>query len=119
MNPLQARYNERLVRLRYQEAAEAETAPGSGSYESVWADVRAVPAVLSELSGRELVRAGQIDAETPVIVRTRYAASAAFTAAGRFVGPDGRAYDIRAVRDLGRRDGREFVCVRHEETGVG
>ena len=64
-------------------------------------------AQLVQQSTEEFVRNYGDDAKTSIIFRTRFIAG--ITTADR-VSYDGNAYDIRELKEIGRRDGLEIRC---------
>lgn len=92
-----------------------EEASASGEPRVVWRDVATVWAALVYGKGAERFAAQQVMSEVPVTFRIRYARAWRPTTLDRIV-YDGRDYDIRDVREIGRREGYELdATVRTEE----
>lgn len=88
-----------------------------------WADGPTFWASVDEATGREQIRAGQVDARQPVVVTARYADSASVTTKDRLriggteAAPDG-VLEIESVREVRRRAFREFLCVLNADGGA-
>lgn len=83
-----------------------------------WADGVQFYADVQEQTGREALRAGQVDARQGVVVTARYADSASVTPRDRLALPDGRVLDVESAREIGRREGREFLCLLNTDGGA-
>jgi SPP1 family predicted phage head-tail adaptor len=101
-------------RVTFQKAAETQSQ--SGAVVLTWGSVATVWASFTPESGTESFREGQEQAWGIVRFRTRYWLD-------DFEGPtpkyrishDGRLYDILEVREIGRREGWEFVARARQE----
>lgn len=98
---------DRLITI--QTLSRSEVYPGD--YETSWTDGATIRARVQEETGREAIRAGQVDAEQAVVVTTRYKASDHVTVNDRFI-YDGDVLNIRSAREVGRKVHREFLCVK-------
>lgn len=96
-------------RITIQTSTRSETYPGE--WEETWTDGATVWASVHEATGRELIRAGQVDAEQPIVVTTRYRATSTVTTHDRFT-YNGEVLHIRSRREIGRRAYLEYLCVR-------
>ncbi len=76
-----------------------------GAPVEVWVDLATVRAQVVQRSGREFFGTDQLQAEARVIFRIRWRRGV--TAQDRVV-YDGRAHDIHAVIETGRKDGLEL-----------
>ena len=103
-------------RVTIQTATRSEVYPGE--YEEAWTSGASVWAHVSEETGREAIRAGQVDAEQAVVVTTRYEATQNVTANDRLL-YDGEVLHIQSIREVGRRVEREFLCLRVAATTAG
>lgn len=72
-----------------------------------WATVATVRADLIQSSVEEFMRSFGTSAETAVIFRIRYLDGV--TTADR-VTHDGRSFDVKEIKELGRREGLELRC---------
>lgn len=77
-----------------------------GQPTETWADAATVWAEVREIKGREYFEAAQVQAERTVTFRIRYRSDV--TEKWRIVW-NGTEYDIRALAEIGRREGLEIV----------
>lgn len=114
------RYGDLDTRLTAQTASHAWDA---GERVDAWSDGPTFWASVDERTGREAIRAGQVDAEAPVVVTARYADAAALTPKDRLrrggteAEPEG-VLRIVGARDVGRRRWRELLCVEDRDGGA-
>ncbi len=73
-----------------------------------WNDVATLRAQIVQSSTEEFIRAGAVD-ETVIIFRTRYLSGV--TNADR-IAYDGSTFNLKEVKEIGRRKGLELRCVR-------
>jgi SPP1 family predicted phage head-tail adaptor len=78
-----------------------------GEKEQSWNTLATVPASIKPVTGKEVLRSGQITSEFDVIVRIRHIQGVA--PKDRFV-YDGEIYDIQGVSEIGRREGLEITA---------
>lgn len=93
-------------RVKIESKVEARDAEG-GVTES-WATFDTVWAKVIGIGGREFFDAAAVNAEDTVVFRVRWRTGILQTM--RMVW-DGRNYDIRAIKELGRNDGLEITGV--------
>jgi SPP1 family predicted phage head-tail adaptor len=86
------------------------TLDAHGVPQEVWVNVATMRAQLVQTSTEEFIRAYGASSESVVIFRTRFLAGV--TVADRVL-YDGRAYDIKETREIGRRHGLELRCIAH------
>ena len=75
-----------------------------------WADAGTFWASVDEESGREAIRAGQVEARQAVIVTARWVDAGHASPQDRIQTQDGRTLEVHSVRELGRREGAEILC---------
>jgi SPP1 family predicted phage head-tail adaptor len=85
-----------------------ETVDDFGTVTHQWMTLYPLRAELIEQSAQEFMRNYGASSETTVIFRTRFVLGV--TVADR-VTYDGREYDIKEVKEIGRRRGLELRCV--------
>lgn len=90
----------------------------AGEATDSWVDGTAFWASVDEATGREQIRAGQIDSRQAVVVTARYSDTKALTPTDRLALPDGRILDIESIREIRRREGREFLCLLNSDGGA-
>lgn len=91
---------------------EEQTTPDGGGGVSVdWIDVATLWASMRQESGREYLAGGAISAERRVIFRLRWRAGV--TPQMRII-HGGGSFDIKEVRELGRREGLELHATARE-----
>ena len=104
-------------------AQRPTTAWENGERPEAWADTATFWASVDEATGRERIRAGQVDAAQPVVVTARYADAQSVTTRDRIrLGgtedePEG-VLDVVSVREVGRREGLEFLCTLDRDGGA-
>jgi SPP1 family predicted phage head-tail adaptor len=81
----------------------------SGAVTEAWATLSTLRAQLVQASTEEFQRAHGASTETAVIFRTRYLAGV--TLADR-VTYDGAAFNLKEIKEIGRRRGLELRCER-------
>ncbi|MFI3904328.1 phage head closure protein [Ochrobactrum sp. S1502_03] len=100
---------DRLIRV---ERPDGYTDDGHGGQDPVWAKVADIRAQIVQASTEEFIRSYGASDETVIIFRTRFIDGV--TPEDRITYGGGE-YDIKEVKELGRRQGLEVRCVRRPE----
>lgn len=82
---------------------------GHGGLDPVWAKVADIRAQIVQSSTEEFIRSYGVSDETVIIFRTRFINGV--TPEDR-IEYGGGEYDIKEVKEIGRREGLEIRCVR-------
>lgn len=86
---------------------------------TVYVDGAPFWAHVEDQSGAEALKAGQVSAEQPVLVKARWHDVQHLTTSARLRRADGRVMEIsRPARELGRRDGAEILCTYDADGGA-
>jgi len=85
---------------------------------TTWTDGTAFWARVDEGPAGKSLRAGQVDAAQPVTVTARFVDVASLPVTARLRRADGRVLEIESAREIGRREGREFLCSYNADGGV-
>lgn len=104
----------RLDRRICFERATASQASPSGEQLLTWTPEVTVWAEVSPLGGRELFQAQALEAKADTRFRIRYRAGITPDETLR-ISYGGRAYDLRSVVELGRREGLEILAEARAE----
>jgi len=86
----------------------ATTVDAYGTPQETWAELATVRAELVQATTEEFIRSFGASSETAVVFRIRHMDGV--TLADR-VTYDGRAYDLKEAKELGRREGLELRCI--------
>ena len=95
-----------------------------GERTDAWTDAGAFWASVREATGREQIRAGQLDAARGVVVTARFGDAGAVTPKHRIrIGgteaEPGRVLTIQSTREIGRREAIEILCTEDADGARG
>lgn len=96
---------------------QATVADDGLSESKTWADGATVWASKTDVSDGERARASQLEATITTRFQVRHSATTAAITVQHRLRCEGRTYEIKAKKELGRRDGYEFSCVAAVDGG--
>jgi SPP1 family predicted phage head-tail adaptor len=86
----------------------SESIDDNGAVSSTWASIATLRAKVLQQSAEEFIRGFGASSETAIVFRTRYLAG--LTLSDRIV-YQGRAHDIKELKEIGRRVGWDIRCL--------
>lgn len=86
-----------------------ETVDPYGTVSEGWTTIATLRAQIVQASTEECLKSAGTEAETAIIFRVRYREG--IQPDDRILDRHGRAFDIKAIKELGRREGLDLRCV--------